>query len=582
MVVEGSGRHAPSTGMTAKELCENDDMASTLTLDAFLGILTHKMNSRHKALKSKVQEELKAAMLAFKKDQNYEKCYSELMSGEAQKAFLCLRSKSQQVVFKEHIFRYLRMFDRRAGFEILPCYRYSMEGKVGAKICSTKHWYRNDKIPMLVGCIAELSKEEEERYLKPGVNDFSVMYSCRKNCAQLWLGPASFINHDCRANCKFVSTGRDTSNVCYMVFPLQFVSTGLDTSNVCYMVFPLQFVSTGRDTSNVCYMVLLLQFVSTGCDTSNVCYMVFPLQFVSTGRDTSNVCYMVFPLQFVSTGRDTSNVCYMVLLLQFVSTGCDTSNVCYMVFLLQFVSTGRDTSNVCYMVFPLQFVSTGRDTSNVCYMVLLLQFVSTGCDTSNVCYMVFPLQFVSTGRDTSNVCYMVFPLQFVSTGRDTACVKVLRDIDPGEEITCFYGEDFFGDNNCLCECETCERRKVGAFRPEGSPKGPQDEKGYRLRDTDDRLTRLKYDSEKSRPAAEMTGAAPYGNENWDIRDDNLRKHSHLLTKGELKKRGITRYDAEILLSQGLNLPEPRVVAEKKLGSARRIPRGRFETVRQLL
>jgi histone-lysine N-methyltransferase SUV420H len=104
----------------------------------------------------------------------------------------------------------------------------------------------------------------------------------------------------------------------------------------------------------------------------------------------------------------------------------------------------------------------------------------------------------------------------------------------GEEITIFYGEDFFGENNRYCECETCERRCSGAFSKTNDDSA-EEKTGYKLRETDNRINR------KKKPSEEKNGSDTA----LDLNMKELRK-----------KCNVTKYDAEMIIAQQQTSKQP--------------------------
>ncbi|KAH6563316.1 hypothetical protein BASA61_007634 [Batrachochytrium salamandrivorans] len=118
------------------------------------------------------------------------------------------KTDKEMKYFKNHVRRYLAIYTPKAGFEIDRTYRYSKFKKSEARIVSTKEWKAGEEMQVCSGIFTKLNAEEERSLAQ---RDFSVMFSTKRHCMGLFLGPARFANHDCNANCKFSPVGQTNS-----------------------------------------------------------------------------------------------------------------------------------------------------------------------------------------------------------------------------------------------------------------------------------------------------------------------------------------------------------------------------------
>lgn len=190
-------------------LSKYDDLFTDIFLDAlFLWFNTLKMNTDHRRPRIPANKVLDIIQRNVLQKGKLNDAVNEFLAMEYFKSYLANKTPRQHLEFVQHMKRYLSMYLPNAGYEISETKRYSTTKRTEACVIATKDWMVGDELRLCTGAIASLNAKDDAE-LKLGDRDFSVMYSTRKGCSCLFLGPARFFNHDCESNCKFIASGQN-------------------------------------------------------------------------------------------------------------------------------------------------------------------------------------------------------------------------------------------------------------------------------------------------------------------------------------------------------------------------------------
>ncbi|ERF74968.1 hypothetical protein EPUS_05176 [Endocarpon pusillum Z07020] len=118
-----------------------------------------------------------------------------------------LHTEAEKKDFRNHLRKYINMYLPDSPFEVSTTNRYTITAQE-ASVTARKRIREGDKIKYLCGTLVPLT-DAELQDLDLTQRNFSIVQSDRKKNTLIFLGPARFANHDCAANGRLVSVGKD-------------------------------------------------------------------------------------------------------------------------------------------------------------------------------------------------------------------------------------------------------------------------------------------------------------------------------------------------------------------------------------
>lgn len=118
-----------------------------------------------------------------------------------------LKSDREKEDFRRHMRKYISIWLPDCPFEVSTTNRYTIVTHEAAVI-ARRGIKKGETVKYLVGNLVAMTPEEEKD-LDLTRRDFSIVTSVRNKKTSLFLGPARFANHDCKANARLITRGSE-------------------------------------------------------------------------------------------------------------------------------------------------------------------------------------------------------------------------------------------------------------------------------------------------------------------------------------------------------------------------------------